>query len=238
MKKILLASVLCSSLYCSQGLIEKLNNLETVKNVGVKVLGVQEYGDLYVLEGMVSSEQGFRTVTFTISKDLKYTFYGTAFDNETKEQIVFKKDMSEYIEKSNFTYGNGKEEYLLFTDPQCPYCVKFEEVLSKQNLKDKVKIHYYLFPLSHHGEAVPMSRFVLNQSTNEKKVQALYDISVRKIDLYKGAKYDNEKLERLHNIIEENKAIGEDLNIMGTPTLLDSNGQKVDLNLFFNKYSN
>lgn len=236
-KKLLLTLGVSTALYGSNISIDKFQNLHSVKSLGVKVLKVQEQGELYVVEAIVASQDRVRNITFTVTKDMKYTFYGTAFDNTKNEQIVFKKDMSKYIKASNFTYGKGKDEFLLFTDPQCPYCVKLEKLLHEQNLKDKVKIHYYLFPLSHHNDAKPMSRFVLNQSTNEKKVQALYDISVRKVDLFKGAKYDRKTLDSLDKILDKNKQFVQELGIMGTPTLLDTNGQKVDLGMFFQKYS-
>lgn len=236
-KKLWTFAAATAVLYGAQPSLEEFNRLDTVKSLGVKVKGVQEYGDLYVLDGYVSTRQGMKNITFTVTKDLKYTFYGTAFDNKRGEEIIFKKDMGPYIQKANFTYGTGKDEYLVFTDPQCPYCVKFEEALKQRNLEDKVKIHYFLFPLSHHGDAQDMSRFILNQSSNKMKLSALHDISVRKVDLFKGVKYGSEKLQELDAVIRQNSAIVEKLGVMGTPTLIDSNGQKVNIGEFFGKYA-
>ncbi len=238
MKKLLISTLLAGSLFAQESIIDKLNKIDTIKTLQVHIKDVQEHKDLYVIDGIVPTQNGVQNITFTVTKDMKYTFFGTAFDNEIKKEIIFKKDMSKYIKNSNFTYGKGKDEYLVFTDPQCPYCKKFEKFLKESNLEEKVKVHYILYPLSHHGEALDMSRFILNQSTNAKKLSASYDVTVIGSSIYQNIPYSEQDIKKLDSIIADNKKMVETLGIMGTPTLVDSNGQTVNIGYFFKKYSN
>ncbi len=238
MRKLLVSTLLASAVFAQDGIIDKLNKIDTVKTLNIQIKDVQEHKGLYVIDGNVPTQNGMQNITFTVTKDMKYTFFGTAFDNETKEEIIFKKDMGSYIKMSNFTYGKGKDEYLVFTDPQCPYCKKFEKFLKESNLEDKVKVHYILYPLSHHGEALDMSRFILNQSSNDQKLSASYDITVKGSQVYKDIPYTKEELKKLDSVISQNRKMVESLGIMGTPTLVDSNGQTVNIGYFFKKYSN
>lgn len=64
--------------------------------------------------------------------------------NLTRDRIeaLSKIAWSELKFENSFSYkkGNGKREIAVFTDPNCPYCKKFEEELSKL---DNVTIHYF-----------------------------------------------------------------------------------------------
>ena len=65
--------------------------------------------------------------------------------NLTQERIdaLSKISWSDLKFENSFSYkkGNGKREIAVFTDPNCPFCKKYEEELTKM---DNVTVHYFL----------------------------------------------------------------------------------------------
>ena len=126
--------------------------------------------------------------------------------------------------KEAFVYGNGKEEYFLFTDPECPYCKKLETYLPQ--IKDKVKIRVFYYPLESHENAKDLSLYIMSQKTNNEKIDAMFESS-NNIDKAKNAKYTKAELEKLEKQLEEQIEIGTKLNIQGTPTIFDKEGNNI-----------
>jgi thiol:disulfide interchange protein DsbC len=227
MKKIIILSIILSlTLFAKDITLEQFNNLLSIKSKRINIKEFQDIGNLYILQGVAHTKKGFRPLIVTVSKDLKYTFFGKAFDNDTNEKLYIQKDMTIYTSKASFTYGTGKDEYYLFTDPQCPYCMKFEKRLLKANIQDKVKIHYFLHPLSFHKKAKPMSRYILSQKDNSLKLKALHNIIINGSQEYKLKEYTKKKIERLNDELQNIKDITLEVGIIGTPSLFTKDGKK------------
>ena len=171
-----------------------------------------------------------------MSKDLKYTFFGKSFDNSTGEKLYIKKDMTQYISKAHFTYGKGKDEYLLFTDPECPFCKKFEKKLLNASIENKIKIHYFLYPLTFHKKAIPMSRYILSQKDNSSKLKAVKEILVDDSNTYINKKYTQNQLKGLNTQLQNIKNITLEVVIKGTPTLFSIEGKRININKFLKEY--
>lgn len=107
---------------------------------------------------------------------------------------------------------NAKKKIAVFTDPDCPYCRKLHDEMKQVITKRKdVAFHLLMYPLPMHKEAYPKSQAVLCE-----KSSALLD------DAFSGKtlpepKCSNETLERI-------LAMGKELNINGTPTLIREDG--------------
>jgi len=107
---------------------------------------------------------------------------------------------------------NAKKKVAVFSDPDCPYCRKLHEEMKQVIAKRKdIAFHLLVYPLPMHKDAYPKSQAVLCE-----KSQALLD------DAFSGKavpepKCSNETLERI-------LAMGKDLNINGTPTLIREDG--------------
>ena len=130
-------------------------------------------------------------------------------------------DLTGVIGKEAFTYGTGNDEYILFTDPECPYCKKFESFLPQ--IKDKVKIRVFYYPLDSHENAKDLSLYIMNQKTTTQKIDAMFEVS-ENIDKAKNAKYTQAELSKLEKQLEEQMQIATNLNVQGTPTIFDKNG--------------
>lgn len=106
--------------------------------------------------------------------------------------------------------GNGKNIVIEFTDPDCPYCRRTDDFLSKRN---DVTRYVFLFPLKMHKDAEAKSAYILSQ---KDKVAALRGI-------FKGS-YDNVPVPQFElgavNKVQENLKLGAELGVTGTPVLI------------------
>jgi len=104
----------------------------------------------------------------------------------------------------------GKLKLAIFTDPECPYCRKFEKDLAK--LKD-VKVYSFLFPLSFHKKARGWSSAIW---CAKNRHQMMRNIMVNNADPKAGT---------CDTPIDDIIALGQKLGISGTPTLIAGDGR-------------
>jgi len=213
--------------------VEELNEFSFIKSKSIKVDEIVDLGSIYLVKGTKKKRNRTSMVSFSMTKDLKYLFLGRSFNTTTGEELYIKKEMSSYTSKASFTYGIGKNEYYIFTDPQCPYCIKFEKRLSKLKIQDKVKIHYFLYPLNFHKNARSMSRYILSQKDNSSKLNALHNVVINGSKNYKSKVYTKKELEELEKELKTIKSITLEIGINGTPTILTKDGKRVKINDFF-----
>ena len=143
--------------------ILKLEKLELLKKNNIKINKAFDIGSLYMININV---KGNNDEVF-LTKDKNYLISGVVVDVKTGSQISAPVDLSNLKNKEALIYGNGKDEYILFTDPECSYCKKFESYFPL--LKDKVKIKIFFFPLDFHENAKDLSLYVISQKTKPKK---------------------------------------------------------------------
>jgi len=105
---------------------------------------------------------------------------------------------------------DGKLKLAVFTDPECPYCRKFEHELA--NLKG-VKVYSFLFPLSFHKHAKGWSSAIWCAKDRHKMMT---DIMVNNADPKAGT---------CDTPIDETITLGKKLGITGTPTLIAGDGR-------------
>jgi thiol:disulfide interchange protein DsbC len=107
--------------------------------------------------------------------------------------------------KIEFAKGSKKYDFVIFTDPECPYCQKAEEVFTSKD----VTVYINFMPLDFHKNAKAWSLDILS-SKNPK--QTASDI---KNGVYKKYEHTKEAKEQLEKMI----ALATELNITGTPKL-------------------
>ena len=107
--------------------------------------------------------------------------------------------------------GTGKRQLAVFSDPNCPYCKQLETELSQLN---DVTIYTFIYPIKTQSMAVAKQVFC-------EKDPALAWSNL----LSKGIQPTGNKA--CANPIERNLALGQSLNLRGTPAIIFSNGFKV-----------
>lgn len=112
-----------------------------------------------------------------------------------------------------FVQGKGVRELFVFSDPDCFYCRKLEPELAKL---DNVTIHVFPFPLQGlHPDALGKAVSVWCSSN---QANAWRDLLINNIQ--PTAKPS------CVNPLEQNLALGEKMGVVGTPTLMRSDGKQ------------
>jgi thiol:disulfide interchange protein DsbC len=106
----------------------------------------------------------------------------------------------------------AKKKVAVFTDPDCPYCQKLHEEM-KQVISKRKDIAFYLilYPLPMHKDAYKKSQAVLCERSPD-----LLD------DAFSGKALPEPKC--TNEQVEKNIALGKELNINGTPTMVREDG--------------
>ena len=151
---------------------------------------------------------------------MNYIFSGNIIDGKSMQNLTEKRlrDLSA-IKWENLPLdaafktvrGNGKRTLAVFSDPNCPYCKRFEKDLAKV---DDVTIYTFLYP-------------ILSQDSHDKSkaVWCSADKSKAWSELMLNGTAPTAA--RCDTPIEKNLALGRKYRVSGTPTLVFANGERV-----------
>jgi thiol:disulfide interchange protein DsbC len=234
MRKVLLSLSLVAGLLASDKLlpqkqVEKIlksspvySQVKSKLNKGLKVKGVDK-GDFYIIT--VYGKQGEGNLF--ISKDLKYTILGNILDN--KKKIPLRADYPVEPFKGNkeivkngivFSFGKGKNDLYIVTDPQCPFCQRFEKLAEKSHLGDKYKIHIIFLPLSFHKHSKGMIYYILSANNDTEKAKRFRD-TLKGGSEWKNFKPTEKQKKEIDKIINESTKAATELGARGTPSFYD-----------------
>lgn len=126
------------------------------------------------------------------------------------------KELISYAKKIDFNQGSKKYDFVLFTDPECPFCARVEEHF----IKNDVSIYINFYPLSFHQNA---TKWILQILSSKDFKEAFMTIRHHQKDL--DVKTTKEAEQTLNNM----KTLGEKLSIQGTPKLfvVEKNTSKI-----------
>ncbi len=151
---------------------------------------------------------------------MNYIFSGNIIDGKSMQNITEKRlrDLSS-IKWENLPLdaavktvrGNGKRTLAVFSDPNCPYCKRFEKDLANV---DDITIYTFLYP-------------ILSQDSHEK-AKAVW-CSADKSKAWSALMLSGTvpTAARCDTPIENNLALGRKYRVNGTPTLVFANGERV-----------
>jgi len=226
---LVVATLSLNANFLSKDTVDKdFNNLEIFKKNNVTVSSVYKEGNIYITNIKVNNMKD----TVFLSEDKKYMFTGGISTESNGEALSSPVNLNIAKNKEAFTFGKGEEEYLLFTDPECPFCKKFEEFLPE--LENKVKIKVFYLPLvDMHPTAKEVSKY---QMSLKDKMPI---IDILKIDNknpgFINRTYDEKTSKLLEDKVNEQMKIADEFNINSTPTLIDSKGKKITWTNFLQK---
>jgi thiol:disulfide interchange protein DsbC len=155
--------------------------------------------------------------------ELNYVIQGSLIDGKTRRNLTEERvaklsaiDPAKLPAKDGFTIvrGNGKRKLVVFEDPNCGYCKRFERDLQSV---DNVTITMFLYPILG-PQSTELSK---NLWCAKDRVKAWNDWMVKDVPPAPAdAKCDTTALER-------NVAMGRKFKITGTPTLVFADGNRV-----------
>jgi len=210
--------------------LQEIKSLGLLQKANIEVKKAFDIGNLFILD---ASFQGKPQELF-LTKDKNIIIAGNVMDANTGEGISLPMDISITKGKEAFTFGSGKDEYILFTDLECPYCKKFEGYFPQ--LEKHVKIRVFFYPLSFHENARDLSLYVMGQKTPQKMIETYLSVSAQSPEFI-NRKIDKNNEAKLEIKLQDQMQIAQKLNIAGTPTLIDKNGKKIVWVKLLEKYN-
>lgn len=212
--------------------IEKDTKIFQLPNLSV-VDGIDQ-GDIYFLKVKSSSPRGSQLHKSYLDKKTGIVYVGEAYDKEGN-LFVFPKEKKAVNEGVAFSYGNGKKELYLVTDPECPYCTKFEKA-SKGKLDDYT-VHVIFLPLGFHKKAPAMIEWIMQGKDDNAKKARMDEIMLKGSTTYQSLIKDKKKpfvySKETKEMIDRSMKAVEELGARGTPALYTDNLEEKNWVQFF-----
>ncbi len=200
------------------------NKAEMLKNLKARYRAVFNGEPDEITESHIANvyqlRQGTRVVY--LSADGKYFLKGDMIDAETRENltevakrsvrkdILYKQDNKPIVFKAK----DEKHVLIVFTDIDCPYCVKLHREVSALNEKG-ITIKYLMFPRAGIGSA-SYNKTVSVWCADDNR-QALTDAKYRKTVDSRTCK----------NPVTAQYVLGKKVGVTGTPALITSSGKLI-----------
>jgi thiol:disulfide interchange protein DsbC len=153
----------------------------------------------------------------------RYFMFGSVVDMQRHEdlsaarlEVLSRVDVRTLPLKDSFTrvVGKGRRHLYVFSDPDCPYCRRLEPELDRL---DDVTIHTFLYPIAQlHSDAGRKAETIWCQG-DDKARWALWHHVVGHDDPVETRQCDNP--------LERNLVLGQSLGVIGTPTLIATDGR-------------
>jgi len=203
---------------------EIITKNRVLQDPSLTLKGVIEKADSYVLKLEARSPQGSQLITAFLDKKTSELYIGSAYDKEGKA-ITFPKDAKVVKEGVSFSYGKGSKDIYIVTDPECPYCSKFEKAIAGK--MDDYTVHVILFPLSFHKKAPAMVDWIMQGKDDAGKKERFEDLMLKAsrkyTELIKDAKKPYVYSSATQEQMEKSNKAAMELNVRGTPTIYDAN---------------
>jgi thiol:disulfide interchange protein DsbC len=188
------------------------------------IKGAIEKPESYILKLEARSPQGSQLITAFLDKKTSELYMGSAYDKEGRA-ITFPTDAKVVKEGVAFSYGKGSKDIYIVTDPECPYCSRFEkEIVGKL---DDYKVHVILFPLSFHKKSPAMVEWIMQGKDDVEKKERFEEIMLKASTKYKELIKDEKKpfvySSAMQQHMDRSDKAAMELNVRGTPAIYDTN---------------
>ena len=182
----------------------------------------------YILKLEARSPQGSQLVNAILDKQTSEIYIGSAYDKEGNA-IVFPKNAKAIKEGVSFSYGKGSKEIYIVTDPECPYCTRFEKAVAGK--LDEYRVHVILFPLSFHKKAPAMVEWIMQGKDDVQKKERFEEVMLKGSTAYQTLIKDAKKpfvySEAVEQVMKKTDKAVMELNVRGTPAIYDVNFESV-----------
>ena len=212
--------------------LKDIESLELFKDAQIKVVRGFDEGSVYLLNVSVRGQAH----KIYLTKNKKYLIQGEMVDTASGMPLVIPDlpvDLSSTLGKEALTFGKGKDEYVLFTDPECPFCKKFESYFHQ--IENRVKMRVFFYPLPMHTNAKDISLYIMSKKGYDEQIKAMTQTTAN-TPAFKNKKYKDGELEKLQKHLDEQMIIANKLGVRGTPTVYNKDGIKVSWAALLQKY--
>jgi len=233
MKKIITGALLFSSFLISGNvdseIIKKIKTLKPLNTKEISIKDAKKIGSIYILRLSINEPRGKRLVPAVVTEDFQHVVIGNSY-NSTSGNIESTMEMSQYDEDIAFTLGSSNKNgsFYVFIDPDCPACKNFESDIKTALNNAGIQLHFMFYPLDGvHPDARKKSQYILSLPKEERK--EAYEKMQGGDMSWKTANISPEAVKSVEKMVE----IGNDLGLMGTPSLYGEKANEVDLDVFY-----
>jgi len=236
MKKILLSVGIIASLFGADKILKKEEAVNLLKltpiyyrvksqlDKEVKIKGVEQK-DFYILT--LQTPQGSGNIFVT--KDKKYTILGNVFDNKKHNVLTPHYKVNKDIVKKGvlFSFGEGKKDLYIVTDPECPFCREFEKKAKNNPIMKEYKVHLIFLPLSFHKHAKDMIYYILSSENEQEKIDRFHK-TLSGDNSWKKFTPTKEQKENIDKKLKLSIKAAMELGAQGTPSFYDGEFNEID----------
>lgn len=207
---------------------------ELIGKQGIKINKGVDHGKFIQVELEVQTPRGPQQFEVHSVKGSDVLFAGNAYDKSGKKFELPKN--GELIKKGvAMTNGNPKGEAIyLVTDPECPYCKKFEENMDPEAAK-KYAINIIPMPLSFHKNAVPMFYWILSGKDKKEVQDRFHAVMVKNDKSWEKFTPSEAEKTKLDEKIKNGMNAAMELKAGGTPSVFDKDFKQMDLSQLMKK---
>jgi thiol:disulfide interchange protein DsbC len=207
---------------------------KTLNTPNVTIKAGVDLGSVYFLKILYTSPKGNKEISYAYyDKGNKNLYIGRGYDFEGNP-VTLPKDSKAIKEGVSFSYGTGSKEIYVITDPECPYCIRFEKAIHGK-LKD-YRVHVILYPLSFHKKAPMMVEWIMQAKSDEAKYKRLSDLMFNNSKEYEKLKSaDFSYSPQVKEKIQKAKIAFAELEARGTPAVFDEKFKPIATSSFLQK---
>jgi len=230
MKKFLISLTLAASLFAFDKVLPQNKTMEILKSTPIynQIAPLIKKGKI---KTKATLKDGFYIIEFItrrgkeliyITKDKKYTIIGRILKQNGQMLVPNFPKNAEIIKKGViFTFGEGKKDIYIVTDPECPFCRMLEKQ-KKDILKKNYRVHVILMPLPFHKDAKAMSYYILAAKTDKERAKRMSEV-LEGSNAWKNYHPSKEEIKKFNKELELSKKAAEELGAQGTPSIYDKN---------------
>ena len=174
-----------TTLTCTEELFLKNSRALKLDSSKTKILDTKKVEDLEVCQYTIEVEAGDDREIVPIYLTQKYAIAANIIDVKTEESLTqtaiqkHRQVSPEVFQKlralSSKTFGSGKNELVVFSDPECPFCEKLMETLAKH--ESEFTVHYVFYPLASHPIGQIASYQAICTESGRKRLSQLTSVS-------------------------------------------------------------
>ena len=230
MKKLILSLGLAVSIFAFDKILPQKESIEILKSTPIynQIAPLIKKGKIktkatlkdnfYIIE--LDTPRGKALIYVT--KDKKYTIIGRVLTKNGRMLLPnFPKNAKIIKNGVMFSFGEGKKDIYIVTDPECPFC-RMMEKQKKDILKKNYRVHVILMPLPFHKDAKAMSYYILAGKTDKERAKRMSE-TLEGSNAWKNYHPTKEEIKKFNEELQKSKKAADELGARGTPSVYDSN---------------
>ena len=214
--------------FLSKEQLKELKEYKALKSDTLTLLEGIDEGDTYFLKIQYQKLTKKKILYAFVNKKSQRVSVGTRYEKDGSESLFPKSP--EAIKKIKegvfFSFGTGKKEIYMVTDPDCPYCKRFEKA-TRGKLGKKYRVHVIYQVFSFHKKSPAMVSWIMDGKDEKERQERMEAIMVEgSKDYLPFLKKDTSP--KMKEQIAKGLKASQALEAMGAPMFYDTDFKLID----------